>query len=82
VGCHKPVTSKRGEAGKADRGGCRGREDSSRGERGCNVLQLLSKIGDKAISCEGRGGDGGLRMEKHMEKRFLGLEAEGLIFAR
>ena len=84
VGYHKPVDFFRGErgvAGKADRGACSGREDSRRGERGSNVLHLICKISDK-VSCEWGGGEGGLRREENMEKGFLGLEAEELIFAR
>ena len=42
--------------GEADRGGSGGREDSGRGERGADGLHLLSKVGDKVISCEGGRG--------------------------
>jgi len=65
-------SEERGEAGKADREGCRVREDSSRGERGGDVLQRLCKVGYS----EGGGGEGGLRRDENIEKSFLWLEAE------
>ena len=68
--------------GEADRGGSGGRED--RGERGIDYLHLLSKVGDKVISCEGgrRWRGARVRREENMENSFLGLEAEELILVR
>ena len=72
----------RGKVGAADRGGSGGREDSGRGERGADGLHLLSKVGDKVISCEGGSGWRGVRREENMENSFLGLQAEELILVR
>ena len=74
----------RAKVGETDRGGSGGREDSGRGEGGADGLHLLSKVGDKVISCEGgRGWRGGrVRREENMENSFLGLEAEELILVR
>ena len=49
---------------EADRGGSGGREDRGRGERGADGLHLLSKVGDKVISCEGGRGGGGQGEER------------------
>lgn len=64
-GCHRPSGLLQRRGSKADRSGCRGREDRIRGERRDDVF--LCKVGDKIISWKGGAGEGGLRKEENMQ---------------